>query len=577
MTPGLSTRGRYVTVVSLVLVVAGTLATTWTLVALGMVALSALLVAVLWFYPTAIYYRRRKVELSWWLETSDQPGGMFTPQHPLSLRIAVRNHSPRDLRVREISPILPTAWEGIPLRDVLVPRGHEVEAVVTLRALAPGNYVLHGAMLRTIDLCGLLELTSYFPNPLSLKVFPKMALPQASKGLMKETKASREERIGVHHVRHRGRSGDVRELREHVAGDPFKLVAWKATARRGKLMVRELESEIVLTHQIVLDIGGSMRAGAPGTTRLDHAVELSAALARAALDGGDRVGLVTFDTTVHGALLPDEGRPHFLRLMDRLIEVRHVASAESTDLTDGELVAAVARYLFHQESVDVRVRSTPPKGDPAWEKLATGPTGELYDLAAMMRVVDTLLSSRVRPSGHDTAMARLRRLCVVRGIELPYRMAPTPSARSSGLAAALTQATRGQRSQVVVVSDLEGILEEPAEVLRALSMAHKWSKVACLIPPPPRMVEGAHAELSETVYEVLSGGETRRVDALRRAFLAVGSPVVAWSAGDKPEEVLRRIRRPRGIRADAPRAAHRAEAAANAAKGALDASRSPRY
>ena len=36
---------------------------------------------------------------------------------------------------------------------------------------------------------------------------------------------------------------EIRELRDHAPGDPLKRVAWKASARRGRLLVREMERE----------------------------------------------------------------------------------------------------------------------------------------------------------------------------------------------------------------------------------------------------------------------------------------------------------------------------------------------
>ena len=35
----------------------------------------------------------------------------------------------------------------------------------------------------------------------------------------------------------------LRELREHQPGDPFRRIAWKASARRGVLLVRDFERE----------------------------------------------------------------------------------------------------------------------------------------------------------------------------------------------------------------------------------------------------------------------------------------------------------------------------------------------
>src|SRR5207245_762676 len=82
--------------------------------------------------------------------------------------------------------------------------------------------------------------------------------------------------------------------------DPFKQIAWKATARTGKLMVRDLDRETMVTHWLLVDVGGTMRDGRPGQARLDLAVDVAAAYARGALEAGDRVALVTFDGRIVG-------------------------------------------------------------------------------------------------------------------------------------------------------------------------------------------------------------------------------------------------------------------------------------
>ena len=58
-------------------------------------------------------------------------------------------------------------------------------------------------------------------------------------------------------MRRRGIAGELRELRQHSHGDPFKLIAWKATAKRGQLMVRDLETEIVSSVTVLVDGGAA--------------------------------------------------------------------------------------------------------------------------------------------------------------------------------------------------------------------------------------------------------------------------------------------------------------------------------
>ena len=136
-----------------------------------------------------------------------------------------------------------------------------------MKPLAAGYHVLHGAALTFGDALGLFDIEAFFPNPIAIKVFPRTVALRGAPA--RAVGGALHEQVGLHHVRRRGLSGELRELREHSHGDPFKFIAWKATARRGQLMVRDLENEIVTTHIVMLDVGAGMRSGPLGRTPLD--------------------------------------------------------------------------------------------------------------------------------------------------------------------------------------------------------------------------------------------------------------------------------------------------------------------
>src|SRR5262249_12058666 len=146
---------------------------------------------------------------------------------------------------------------------------------------------------------------------------------------------------------------------------------------------------------------------------------------------GDRIGVVGFDTRPVLELAPDSGYHHYLQLVDRLLDLRSIVDEDLTDVTAGELVALVARYLAHQEAIDVRVKLAPPLDDPRWTSIQAGPDGQLYDVAAAGRVCQRLIEmmsgrdekrARLAPViEHDRQLAPLRQFCRLRGIELPYR------------------------------------------------------------------------------------------------------------------------------------------------------------
>jgi len=566
VTPILARRGRLLVAAGALFVTVGAVRTAWPLVALGVMVIVALCTAYLLYFPTAVLLRRRKVEMAWWVPPGEQPGGAVTVDHPFALHIALRNYGQRLLRVLDLKLFASSALDLPAAVATDVPRGREVELQLQLRARAAGYWALHGAVISLGDMLGLFEVRAYFPNPIGVKVFPRLSAPRAGRLQVRPQVGALHERVGVHPIRRRGPAGDLREIREHAHGDPFKLIAWKATARRRQLMVRELESEIVVTHQLVVDIAGSMRGGSHGRTKLDWAVEMAAALARASLEGGDRVGLITFDTRLYGQLKPDEGRPHYLKVIDRLLETRNVVDEDLTDITDGELVAAVSRYLAHQEAIDVRLRVAPPVDDPAWAKIATGPQGELYDMGALGKIVAALLKadsasaearrgkapawwwSRVYISeGTDAEMARLRLFCRLRGLELPYRPSQPAGRRAAGFAEAVGRATAGERSQlVVVVSDLEGVLEDPATALRAVALARRrHHQIVAVAPFGPAFAPPTATLVGRRVAEVLSLDERRRLEAARRELVRHGVPVLVAGPEDTVAALARRVSRSR--------------------------------
>jgi hypothetical protein len=373
------------------------------------------------------------------------------------------------------------------------------------------------------------------------------------------------ERVGPHFVHRRGVSGELREVREHSHGDPFKFIAWKATARRQQLMVRELDSEIVVTHQLLLDLAGSMRTGPTGHGKLDHAIEIAAALARTALDAGDRVGLLTFDTRVYSELRPGAGHQHYLKLVDRLIESHNVVDEDLTDLTDGELVATVASYLAHQEAVDVRLRQTPALDDPLWQRIHAGPGGQLFDLRTMDGIVSQLLRAmgqrghhkalapawwwsrvQVRPDA-EPLMARLRLFCRLRGIALPYRLEVDPRRRASGMADALQRAcSQGRPDSVLLLSDLQGLAEAPEAVLRALSHVRRpGQSFVAIAPHGPGFRAPAEGDVALALAGFLGERERDLLDRARRLLLNHGVGVVEVTGDDSPAAVLQKLRRPR--------------------------------
>jgi len=161
-------------------------------------------------------------------------------------------------------------------------------------------------------------------------------------------------------------------LREYLPDDDPRTISWTATARRGRPITVEYETERQQRVQVLLDAGRMMSSTLGGLTKLDHAVNTALMLSYVAIAKGDEVGLLGFADTVRGYAVPRRGRRQFLRLTEELRKIEVTTTEPNyraafeflrarsgrrslvvlfTDLVDEDasraLVAAVTRLAGH--------------------------------------------------------------------------------------------------------------------------------------------------------------------------------------------------------------------------------------
>jgi uncharacterized protein (DUF58 family) len=126
---------------------------------------------------------------------------------------------------------------------------------------------------------------------------------------------------GLRRVRRRGVGSEFESLREYAGGDAFRSIDWKATARRGKVMVAQYEVERSQEIVVAIDAGRLMSARLGDRRKLDHAVSAALAIASIAQIAGDRVGLHAFAGTTLAALAARAGARQTAALTDALSDL----------------------------------------------------------------------------------------------------------------------------------------------------------------------------------------------------------------------------------------------------------------
>ncbi|MGD0674173.1 MAG: DUF58 domain-containing protein [Polyangiaceae bacterium] len=236
-------------------------------------------------------------------------------------------------------------------------------AIVEIRVGAKrvGRWGVHGLALEVCAMPfgadGLYEVPLLFANPLGIEVLPRalvafVASPRGGRARHGATFGSA--------GRSSGEGDQLRELRAHVPGDAFKRIAWKASARRGKLLVREMDRDERDVVWLVLDASVELWAGPAGHAPLDRMIDDLATMAVRHLAEGDRVGLVVAASRLRAWIGPRSGAKHGAVLASALASAASVIDVDRSELDEAQVARRVAE---HARPLDPRGLADLPKGD----------------------------------------------------------------------------------------------------------------------------------------------------------------------------------------------------------------------
>ncbi len=123
---------------------------------------------------------------------------------------------------------------------------------------------------------------------------------------------------GTYRSAMRGRGMDYAEVRQYQPGDDLRSMDWRVTARTGDAHVKVFREERERPVLLVCDLRAGMHFGSRRALKNVLAADLTALLAWAALDGGDRIGALLFNDEQELDLRPGTGRKAVLRLLNEL-------------------------------------------------------------------------------------------------------------------------------------------------------------------------------------------------------------------------------------------------------------------
>lgn len=177
--------------------------------------------------------------------------------------------------------------------------------IYNLRPIERGEYTFGRIILYVRSLMGLLVRRHNIEAADTIPVYPSF-MQMRKYELLSQTTIQTEH--GNKRMRKIGHSMEFEQIKEYVRGDDRRTINWKATARRGALMVNNYTDEKSQQVYCIIDKGRLMKMPFDGLTLLDYAINSTLVLSNVCLQKQDRVGVLSFANRM-GSLLAADRKP----------------------------------------------------------------------------------------------------------------------------------------------------------------------------------------------------------------------------------------------------------------------------
>lgn len=279
-------------------------------------------------------------------------------ENPVTLLVGIAHGRfvPLVVQVREEPPPTCAITPGPIFTAILPPDGEPDRIAYTLRPSERGQHAFGPVTLRIPGKWGLVigQRAVTLADP--IRVYPNVRAIRthdlAARRLLRTT-------TGLRRTRRPGEGSEFERLREYTPDDEYRRIDWKATARRGKPIVRTFEAERAWSVVLMLDSGRLMGAPVGELTKLDAAINASLLLAHIGARQGDRIGLLAFADRVESFVPPTSGPRQEGIILESLYAVR----AQPTATDYGAAFLALAAHRPHRSLLilltDITEAATP--------------------------------------------------------------------------------------------------------------------------------------------------------------------------------------------------------------------------
>lgn len=256
--------------------------------------------------------------------------------------ISVKNLSPFTVKL-ELIDELPVQYQERDFKIVTILKKKEKKQLeYSLRPVERGDYQFGNLHIFISTRLGLLSRRKIIAAEEFVEVYPSFVQLRNYQLMASNTVGE----TGTKRIRRLGSSFEFEQVKDYRMGDDFRKMNWKATARRGMMMVNQYVDEKSQQIFLVIDKGRLMKMPFNGLSLLDYSINSALVLSYVCLQKQDRVGLLTFADKM-GDIIPAERK-----MTQRETILRALYGQQTTFLeSDFEMLYLQVRAKIKQRSL----------------------------------------------------------------------------------------------------------------------------------------------------------------------------------------------------------------------------------
>lgn len=220
-------------------------------------------------------------------------------RYTFTVRIEVIDEQPQQLQVRSA------------VHYVKIPPTSEHQIEYIVKPLSRGEYVFESINIIVSGPLQLVKRRYEVKATRTLKVYPSFIQMRRFQLL---AVGNRLQEAGIKQMRKIGHSMEFEQIKEYVRGDDYRTINWKATGRKGTLMINNFVDEKSQQVYCAINKGRVMKMPFDGMTLLDYSINASLLLSNIAITKQDKAGLITF-VEKQDTFVPADKKPRQMNLL----------------------------------------------------------------------------------------------------------------------------------------------------------------------------------------------------------------------------------------------------------------------